>query len=60
MCRCSRAIARAFSGSLSNLVPVRHTAQARQVLGDGPFLGLEHAVLWLCSLWIRATLDTRR
>ena len=27
-------------------VTVRHTAQAREVLGDGPFLGVEHAVLF--------------
>lgn len=27
-------------------VPVRHTAQAREVLGGGPFLGVEHAVLF--------------
>ncbi|MBB5802434.1 putative F420-dependent oxidoreductase [Saccharothrix ecbatanensis] len=27
-------------------VSVRHTAQAREVLGDGPFLGVEHAVLF--------------
>jgi probable F420-dependent oxidoreductase len=27
-------------------VPVRHTAQAREVLGNGPFLGVEHAVLF--------------
>ncbi|MBT2229297.1 TIGR03620 family F420-dependent LLM class oxidoreductase [Nonomuraea sp. NEAU-A123] len=27
-------------------VTVGHTAQAREVLGDGPFLGVEHAVLF--------------
>jgi probable F420-dependent oxidoreductase len=27
-------------------VTVRHTAQAREVLGDSPFLGVEHAVLF--------------
>lgn len=27
-------------------VTVRHTAQAREVLGDGPFLGVEHPVLF--------------
>jgi len=27
-------------------VPVRHTAQARELLGDRPFLGVEHAVLF--------------
>jgi probable F420-dependent oxidoreductase len=27
-------------------VTVEHTAQAREVLGDGPFLGVEHAVLF--------------
>jgi len=27
-------------------VPVRHTAQAREVLGDSPFLGVEQAVLF--------------
>lgn len=27
-------------------LPVRHTAEAREILGDGPFLGVEHAVLF--------------
>jgi len=34
------------NGAHTYLVPVRHTAQARQVLGEGPFLGVEHAVLF--------------
>ncbi|MDT7569245.1 MAG: hypothetical protein QOG76_7869 [Pseudonocardiales bacterium] len=33
-------------GAHTYLVPVRHTAQARQVLGDGAFLGVEHGVLF--------------
>jgi len=33
-------------GAHTYLVPVQHTAQARQVLGDGRFLGVEHAVLF--------------
>jgi len=33
-------------GAHTYLVPVRHTAQTRQVLGDGPFLGVEHGVLF--------------
>jgi probable F420-dependent oxidoreductase len=33
-------------GAHTYLVPVRHTAQARQVLGDGPLLGVEHGVLF--------------
>ncbi|WP_328994191.1 TIGR03620 family F420-dependent LLM class oxidoreductase [Kribbella sp. NBC_01245] len=27
-------------------VPVRHTAEAREILGEAPFLGVEHAVLF--------------
>jgi probable F420-dependent oxidoreductase len=34
------------AGAHTYHVPVRHTAQAREVLGDGPFLGVEHAVLF--------------
>ena len=33
-------------GAHTYLVPVQHTAQTRQILGDGPFLGVEHAVLF--------------
>ena len=33
-------------GAHTYLVSARHTAQARQVLGDGAFLGVEHGVLF--------------
>jgi len=33
-------------GAHTYLVPVRHTAETRQVLGDGAFLGVEHGVLF--------------
>jgi probable F420-dependent oxidoreductase len=34
------------AGAHTYHVPTRHTAQAREILGDGPFLGVEHAVLF--------------
>jgi probable F420-dependent oxidoreductase len=34
------------SGAHTYHVPVKHTAQARDLLGDKPFLGVEHAVLF--------------
>jgi probable F420-dependent oxidoreductase len=34
------------SGAHTYHVTPRHTAQAREILGDGPFLGVEHAVLF--------------
>lgn len=34
------------AGAHTYHVPVKHTAQARELLGDKPFLGVEHAVLF--------------
>ena len=33
-------------GAHTYLVPVQHTAQTRELLGDGPFLGVDHGVLF--------------
>ncbi len=34
------------AGAHTYHVPPEHTAQAREILGEGPFLGVEHAVLF--------------
>jgi probable F420-dependent oxidoreductase len=36
-------------GAHTYQVTAGHTAQAREILGDGPFLGVEHAVLFECD-----------